>query len=182
MEWRQVVEKFCQGDRDAFCTVYQRYFDDIYNYICYSVGHDYAEDVTQEIFIRVMKNCSQFRGDSELRTWIFSIARRQIADWFRRRRIRPANWLSETVPDLVPGPDETYYIQEQAREVLNILANLGFRARSVVVLRTMYGFSGKEVARIMDMSEGNVRTVMHRTLKKVQAQLGISQREVSGGV
>lgn len=181
MEWGQVVDKFRQGDKDAFCTVYQRYFDDIYNYVCYSVGHCHAEDVTQETFIRVMKNCSQFRGDSELRTWIFSIARRQIADWFRRRRMQPANWLSETAPDLVPGPDEEYYIQEQVREVLQILAGIGFKSRSVVVLRTMYGFSTKEVAKIMDMGEGNVRTLLHRALKKVQAQMDSGRWEVSGG-
>jgi len=180
VDWRQVIEKFRSGDQDAYCIVYQRYFDDVYNFVCYSVGHSNAEDVVQETFLRVYRSSTQFRGDSELRTWIFGIARRQISDWFRRQRLLPANWLGEVIPDLTPGPEESFYIQEQAREVLAKLEKLGFKQRSVVVLRSMYGFSGREVAEIMGMSESNVRTLLHRTIKKLQSDIRPEQWGVSG--
>lgn len=179
MEWSQVVQKFCQGDDDAYCIIYQRYFDDIYNYVCYSVGHANAEDVAQEIFVKVYKAREQFRGDSELKTWIFGIARRQISDWFRRRRMLPSNWLSESIPDLAPGPDERVYIKEQVREVLERLANMGFRNRSIVVLRVMYNFSTKEVATIMGLSEANVRTILYRSLKALRIEMN---SQLMGGV
>lgn len=171
MEWAQIVDKFRQGDQDAFCLIYQRYFDDLYNFARYSVGAVNAEDVTQDVFLKVYKSCSQFRGESELKTWIFGIARRQIADWYRRKSFLPINWLGERVPDLEPGPEECYYINEQVRDILRELSQLGVRQRSIVVLREMYGFSTREVADIMGMSETNVRTILHRSIKHIKAKV-----------
>ena len=78
-----LVEQAQAGDREAFLTLYNRYLKKVYNRVKSRVPHSDAEDVTQEIFVAVVRSMDRFEGRSRFNTWLYTIVNRQIADYYR---------------------------------------------------------------------------------------------------
>src|SRR5690349_24776131 len=92
-----VIEACQQGDRDAFQLLFETYKDKVYSIAVYSVGGDraIADDVTQQIFLKLFTAIKQFRGDSEFTTWLYRLVVNACMDERRRRaRLLP---FAETV-------------------------------------------------------------------------------------
>src|ERR1700752_4709101 len=83
----QVIEACQQGDRDAFRILFETYKDKVYSIAFYSVGdRSIADDVTQQIFLKLFSAIKQFRGDSEFTTWLYRMVVNACMDERRRRR------------------------------------------------------------------------------------------------
>jgi RNA polymerase sigma-70 factor (ECF subfamily) len=153
-----------------------------------------AEEVVQETWLAVLEGLSGFRGDSSLRTWVYTILVNQARNrGARERRSVPfASLAPEDVsPSLEPsrfqGPDQRYPGGWQqfpdewpedavlAREVHGVvraaLAALPPRQRAVVTLRDIEGRSAEEVSRMLDITDGNQRVLLHRGRSLVRADL-----------
>jgi RNA polymerase sigma factor (sigma-70 family) len=81
----ELVRSAQQGKLEAFTTLYERYLHTVYNRVRYTVPEQDVEDVTQEIFIAVMKSLKGFRCESQFNTWLRTLVIRQIADYYRRK-------------------------------------------------------------------------------------------------
>lgn len=162
-----------QADRAAFAVLYRRYLDPIYGYCFYLLGdHHDAEDATERTFLAAMSALDRFRDTgSTFRSWLFRIAHNQLANVLRsRRRHRSASL--DLVPELATGDDPARLAgrAEDTRRLQRAVSRLNGDRRQVVVLRFVEGLSTREIAEVLDRSDGAVRVLQHRALRDL-AQL-----------
>jgi RNA polymerase sigma-70 factor (ECF subfamily) len=120
-----------------------------------------AEDVVQEVFLRVLKNWGRFRGDAHVKTWIFQIAHNYLVD-IEKKKSKDAKLVFEVSRE--PSCDRI----ESGLEVEDILNDLSHNQRKVVDLRIIQDLSVADTAHLLQCSEGKVRTDTHRALKTLR--------------
>ena len=145
-----------------FDKVYREYRDMIYNYIRVLVyDRQIAEDLTQEVFIRVFKSLGRFKGQSSLRVWLFKIAKNTAYTWMKKHlpiREAETDIDSEKIAETEKDVDKKLMIQ-QAFEKLE------HRDKTLIILRDHYAFSYREMADILELNEGRVKIGLHRARK-----------------
>jgi RNA polymerase sigma-70 factor (ECF subfamily) len=126
-----------------------------------------VEDITQEVFVVVDRRLREFRHDSRVATWLFSITAKIVANDRRRRRLR--RWwlrLSPNAGDEAVAPTDSPLEQlekrERRRHFYDALEGLNERQRRVLVLFELEGNSIAEIAALTAMRPGNVRVLLHR--------------------
>ncbi len=161
---------------EALCREwYQAHGAAVYNYFRFHVPQaDVAEDLTAETFLKVVRAADRFdplKGSPK--AWILTVARNVLADWRRRARLRQYVTLG-TMHDLIhdaPSPEERLLREEEVGRLLDAVATLGHAERELVGLRYGSGLDTAEVAQILGISEGSVRTRLWRVLGKLRGVL-----------
>jgi RNA polymerase sigma-70 factor (ECF subfamily) len=155
-----------------FETVYQTELPRIYNFFRYRLGDDQiAEDLTAETFEKAWKHRERYREDlASFSTWLFIIARRIAADYFRKRRLTvPLEQAAQL------SYDQTLEEESQERaeftQLSAALTRLAERERELVALKYGAGLTNRAIARISGLSESNVSTILHRLTRQLRAQL-----------
>ncbi|HEU4962653.1 MAG TPA: sigma-70 family RNA polymerase sigma factor [Bacilli bacterium] len=159
---------------EIFQQLYDEYFRDIYHYVAYSVSRRQdAEDLTQEVFVKAYRGLANFRGDSELKTWLFAIARNTIRNWIARKKPLPVteDELLWQLPESGNRPEDHLEEQEALEKLYVVLGRLKESYRQVILLRGLQGFSVKETAEIMDCTETKVKVTHFRALRKLRSLL-----------
>ena len=162
----RVIEACQQGDRAAFQLLFEAYKDKVFSIAVYSIGGDrsVADDVTQQIFLKLFTAIRQFRGDSEFTTWLYRLVVNACIDERRRRR-RLLPW-GETVAMRNPGdkkPQEKQYARlEVAEAVREAIAELKPKFRLPILLKYIEGLSYEEIASVMGCSKGTVASRLNR--------------------
>jgi len=169
-----LVQQCRNNDVAAFEALVNRYKNKVYNFVYRMVGNpDDAEDVTQEVFLKVYKRIQYFRGESSFQTWLFRIATNQCVDRSRKlkRGIQQTVSLYETpddnddssgtqreIPDNEADPLR-YVTREELRQVVQEgLARLSDKLRAVLVLYDIQGMSYEEIARTLGVPIGTVKS------------------------
>lgn len=161
---------------EALCREwYQAHGAAVYNYFRFHVPQpDIAEDLTAETFLKVVRAADRFdpvKGTSK--AWILTVARNVLADWRRRARLRQYVTLG-TMHDLVyeaPSPEERLLREEEVGRLLDAVATLSDGDRELVGLRYGSGLDTAEVAQILGIREGSVRTRLWRVLGRLRGVL-----------
>ncbi len=172
----KLVERARAGDRAAWLTLYRRYVGELFGFCFNELGAAQdAEDVVAETFLRVVNGLHSFDGRSSFRTWLYSIARNQLRDRWRRSGRRPQTIaLTDAAPlhlrvaasadheqESDPHPQSTAF----GRAVLDALPP---HYRRVLTLRIMDGRSIRDTAEEMGIQPGNVKVMQHRALKRAR--------------
>lgn len=165
----QVIEACQQGDRDAFQCLFEAYKDKVFSIAVYSSGGDrtLAEDVTQQIFLKLFTAIRQFRGDSEFTTWLYRLVVNACLDE-RRRRKRLIPWgATETTVAInkvsEKKPQERQYARlEVAEAVRHAIEELKPKFRLPILLKYIEGLSYEEIAEVMGCSKGTVASRLNR--------------------
>jgi RNA polymerase sigma-70 factor, ECF subfamily len=161
-----VIEACQQGDRDAFQLLFETYKDKVFSIAVYSSGGDraVADDITQQIFLKLFTAIRQFRGDSEFTTWLYRLVVNACIDERRRRR-RLLPW-GETVAMGNPSekkPQEKQYARlEVAEAVRAAIGELKPKFRLPILLKYIEGLSYEEIASVMGCSKGTVASRLNR--------------------
>jgi RNA polymerase sigma-70 factor, ECF subfamily len=161
-----IIEACQQGDRDAFQLLFETYKDKVFSIAVYSSGGDraVADDVTQQIFLKLFTAIRQFRGDSEFTTWLYRLVVNACLDERRRRR-RLLPW-GETVAMRNPSekkPQEKQYARlEVAEAVRAAIGELKPKFRLPILLKYIEGLSYEEIASVMGCSKGTVASRLNR--------------------
>ncbi len=165
-----------QADPAAFGALYRRYVDLVYSYAFFQLGdHHDAEDATERTFLAALRSIGSFteRGAS-FRAWLLRIARNTIANSHRSRFRRRTTTL-DALPEHPPAPDSDPAAltvrADEMRRVRRALAELPEDRRQVVILRFTDGLSAREIASVLDRSEGAVRVLLHRALRDLAERL-----------
>ena len=184
----QFLERLKAGDATAFNRLVEERHADIYA-LLYRLTEDAEEarDLTQETFLQAFRNIAGFRGDADLRTWLYRIAVNQARNrwrwWKRRRRDRtvsldaPAGSESETplsagIRDEGAGdPERQALARERERALLSALRTLSRSYREVIVLRDIEGLSYEEVARALELNVGTVKSRLSRGRSELRRRL-----------
>lgn len=171
---QELINNVRQGSHDAFRVLVQTYMKQAYDVAFSIVGnHDDADDVTQEAFVKVHRSIVAFRGDSGFSTWLFRIVTNCSLNRLKQRKRKQRREVELAVADLevvsmnagiVNTEDPRIYVERALHELPTL-------QRAVVMLRHMNGLSTRQVSRILDCSEGTVKTHLHRGLKKMRDKL-----------
>jgi len=162
----RVIEACQQGDRAAFQLLFETYKDKVFSIAVYSSGGDraVADDVTQQIFLKLFTAIRQFRGESEFTTWLYRLVVNACLDEKRRRR-RLLPW-GETVAMRNPSdkkPQEKQYARlEVAEAVREAIGELKPKFRLPILLKYIEGLSYEEIASVMGCSKGTVASRLNR--------------------
>lgn len=162
-----------QGDRDAFLALYQRYLDRVYNRVKSRIPPQYAEDVTQEIFIAVLRSLAQFEQRSRFSTWLYTIVNRHIADFYRhRRQYHDAQAISlESAEHLVSEGEDGGEGDEQLM-LQRALQALPPHYQEVILMRFADGLTFAEIARERQQSLEAIKSLYRRAIQALRDKMG----------
>jgi RNA polymerase sigma-70 factor, ECF subfamily len=170
-----LVERHRRGDEEAFREVYARFERLVYNLALRMAGRpEDAEDLAQEVFLRIHRKLGGFRGASSLKTWVFRVALNCCRSRLRRR-VRWAGkrvdgeGLLDRVPDTAPGPEERALDRAVGRRLTAALYEVPVVYREAVVLRDIQGLSYEEIAEVVDVRIGTVRSRIARGRERLRA-------------
>jgi RNA polymerase sigma-70 factor (ECF subfamily) len=167
---------------DNIIDIYRRHYLDVYRFlICFTGNQNDAEDLTQEVFIRVLNNLSNF-NNSSLKTWIFSISKHIAIDHYRKKRFSLIfkEGFFKQLASTEKVPDDLIEQNEVKRTVHIAITKLKPNFRAVVILRGINEFSIKETAEVLNCSESKVKVDYHRALKILKKRLKIDAGEAIG--
>ena len=167
------------GDHDAFASLVRAYQDRVYSLAYYMTkNHHDAEDVAQEVFLKIWRSLPSYRGDHEPDTWIMKIAKNACLDHLKQKRtVEPLEWerdgeaLERPIADedVQSNPPQAFAQKEMRDEVAKALLRLPPEYREILTLRYMDGLSYEQLCRVLEIGEGTVKSRLWRaknTLKK----------------
>jgi len=173
-----LAKQAASGDRDAFRQIVecnkQRMFS-----IAHSIvpDPDQAEDVVQEAFIKAYRSLPRFRGNAQLSTWLFRITTLAAIDQ-RRTNLRKretslgATEQTELVDHSMQGRSETAVVSREARRDLDqALTSLTDLEQAVFTLRHRQNLKLREIAQVLERSEGTVKNILFRAIRKMRDRL-----------
>ena len=150
--------------------MYTTYADEIYRFLFVHVRDvELAEDLTADTFIKAWNQFASFNGKFE-RAWLYAIARNCLTDHWRKKRPVPLEEDVDVV-DEAPSPEEALDNKMRARRVVQAVSKLPRDMKSVVTLRFLQGYSVRDTAQALGLTEANVRVVQYRALKKLKGVL-----------
>jgi RNA polymerase sigma-70 factor (ECF subfamily) len=172
-EDREQVRRACAGDRGAFENLYSRHRNRVYGIVWRLSGGDsaLAEDLLQEAFVRAWQKLDSFRGESLFATWLHRLA---VNVALSDRRIRIKRLERETALEgaaerTAAGAKDVYAGERMDLE--QAIASLPERARTVLVLYDIEGYSHAEIAEMAGMAVGSSKAQLHRARRLVRDRL-----------
>jgi RNA polymerase sigma-70 factor (ECF subfamily) len=168
-----LVERAGGGDRAAFEVLYRRHRDRVYGLLWRLAGGDaaLAEDLLQEAFVRAWQKLDSFRGESRFSTWLHRLsANVALSDRrIRMKRVQRETVLDEAAERTAMGDRDVRAGQQMDLE--RAIAALPERARTVLVLYDIEGYSHAEIAELTDMAVGSSKAQLHRERKLIREDL-----------
>ncbi len=185
---RILVDRFRAGDQSAFDEMVRRYWDRIYAMVSQLLRNQQdAEEVTQDAFIRAHRGLTNFRGDSSFSTWLYQIAtnlaRNRYWYWWRRKRDKSLSFdapvsgesdttLAEVIPAEVVTPEDATVTQEFVDRVATGMEQLSEKHREILILRNVQNLAYEEIAEILGISVGTVKSRIARARESLREKLG----------
>jgi RNA polymerase sigma-70 factor (ECF subfamily) len=193
IDWSQVVRRCMDGDSGAWAELVRTHHRRVYG-LCYRFTGNPAdaEDLTQDVFLKVYSNLASFdTGRGSLQVWITTMTRNLLVDNFRRTRNQRATsslddgWESteelQPIARLMasgPSPHESAAQKELAKMVQDALARVSVELREAVILRDLQDLDYKEIAQVLGIPEGTVKSRISRGRAELARLLERNKREV----
>jgi RNA polymerase sigma-70 factor (ECF subfamily) len=160
-----VLARARRGDSAAMAAIYAQYQRACYNLALRVLGEiAAAEDVVQDVFVRLFDHVRRFRGDAPFGAWLRRLVANATIDELRRRQ-----WLlldSAAQPELVAGPALSGLAEEQI-EAWQLLMRLSPRARAVLILHEVEGYTHRELAELFGQSESYSKSILARAIRRL---------------
>ena len=178
----ELIGRFLAGDAGAFTQLVDRHRRRVYNVCLRLLGDpDDAADASQDAFLSVLTKLEQFRGDAAFTTWVHRIAVNACNDLTRKRRRQPMLRLASDrgVPDDDAAPPVPDHAEELAgtRDVLTALRAIPEEFRIAIVLADLQDLAYEEIAKILDVPMGTVKSRVHRGRVALARAMGLDARE-----
>lgn len=156
-------------DQGGLRELMQAYGQDVWNFAYFLTKRpDLADDVTQEVFLRVYRNIGSFRGQSSIKTWLFSITRNTAINMQRSaffRRVTLAGFMTDSRRS--PSAEREAMLKEELNDIWQVVMKLPVKLREVLVLDAKYDMTTREMADMLGISQGTVKSRLSRAREKV---------------
>lgn len=171
----QIIELYRSGQKDkAFDNIVSSYTERLYWHVRrFTCSHDDSNDLLQDIFIKVWSSLPNFRGESQLYTWIYRIATNEVLNHMRKQRLRAMVSLDSEANFLAKKIDEDAYFNgdELQRELLKAIQRLPEKQRIVFCFRYFDEMKYEEISEITDTSVGALKASYHFAYNKIKEDL-----------
>lgn len=187
---RILLERAKSGDIIAFEELIGSYQKRVFNLALRIIGnYDDAADLAQEAFVRIYKAISSFKEQSSFSTWVYRITTNVCLDEIRKRKNRKVVYIDEDIQtddgemkrqviSSDPGPDEAAERSEIRRIVNDAINRLPEEQRVVITLRDLQGMSYEEIARILELPAGTVKSRINRARLALKNMLSSENMEL----
>lgn len=156
------------GDASAGETLFERHFDAVFRFLRSKVG-DAADDLVQETFLACVKGRDRFREEASFRTYLFAAARHKIIDhWRARGKPQTADLSEVTAHDMGPSPSSLLNAADDERLLVMALRRIPLDLQMAIELYYVEGLRSREVAEVLDIPHGTVRSRLRRGLESLR--------------
>jgi len=183
---RELVRNALAGDERAFRKILEGHYTLIYSVVRGVAGQrGETDDIVQDVFIKIFRALGDFRGDSQLSTWIYRIARNEALNAIDKRRpqVIPIEDCAD-LPDAGESPEGSYHRRIGRERLERFMERLDEKQRVAIELRYIGDKSYEEIADIMDIPLGTVKTYIYRaklSLKRMMTGAGAKAFEKGYG-
>lgn len=181
----ELIRRYLAGDAGAFATLMQRHQARVYSVCLRVVGNpDDAADAAQDAFVMALRKLGQFRGDSAFTTWMHRVAVNACYDVLRKRARQPMLHVvsGEDSPAPEPGPPHPDHADEVAgtRDAAAALASVPEEFRVALVLADVQDLPYDEIAKVLDVPVGTVKSRVHRGRLALARAMGLGREPGTG--
>ncbi len=176
--WSSLLRKHkhSEGGNDETAYIdalYRQYYPSVLAFLCFLVGTpEVAEDLASIVFEKAMTHLVDVHTPEAVGAWLFRIARNCATDYFRR--CKPTISLEQLVLEEHPQTaalEESVVASEEKRYLLTHLRQLSEREREIIGLKFVAGLTNREIAGVLQIPEGTVGSLLHRTLRRLRTML-----------
>ncbi len=171
----QLVLKCQQGSKDAFEELVERWQKRLWHYALQLTGSESAAwDVVQDAWFAIIRGLSKLQDAAVFPRWAFRIANNKCADWLRKQHLQ-SRLNNELIKQAKNEPDRKQNSSEDAESLRASIAKLPPDRRALLTLRYHEGFDMGQIAEILDIAEGTVKSRLHRMLERLRRLIGQKQ-------
>ncbi len=185
-----LIQRIIDGDSDAFEELMALHEKNVYGLAYRFTGsHHEALDIAQEVYIRIYNNISKFKGASSLSTWIYRITNNCCIDHIRKNKRHNVMSIDERfdddgntrldIPDTAPSPHEAYEQKAATQKVRDAIEKLSPKHRNIIILRDIEGLPYEEIAQILNISLGTVKSRLSRARESLKNAIISMERNES---
>jgi len=173
-EVEALVQRAAKGDADAFGSLYDIYANRVYRHIYYRTGNtDDARDLMQDVFLRAWQGLPKYkRTKTPFLGWLFTISHNRVIDFYRTRKDTAYLNTQIVAEDRAKSPEDLVEGEFTQQEMRRAILKLPGDQQQVILMRFIEDFDYSEVAAALNKSEGNIRVITHRALKRLREILG----------
>ena len=173
-----LIKKYLEGDQSSLKTLIDKYTSPIYNFTTRFIPSFYRDDIVQDVFIKVWKNLGNFDlNKSQFKTWLFTITRNTITDYYRKKKATPFSYLKEDelneneIEDIAPLPDIILEKLQDKETLDKVLNDLKDEYKTVVTLYYQEDMTFKEIGEVLGKPMNTVKSYHYRALKILHQKL-----------
>lgn len=178
MDDGELIAQAADGDRSAFVTLVERHRAMVYRVAFQYAGNHYdADDIAQDVFIKVYRSLHAFRRDAQFTSWLYRIAMNTCIDHGRRRDMTVSldasgpDDRSIQIPADEPGSDQRVFAGEVRRAVASAVDELPPQQRLIFTMRHFEGLKLCEIAEALGVAEGTVKRQLHSAVHRLRHAL-----------
>ena len=183
LQERDLIRKAKQGDMLAFEELILKHEKIVYNLALRMMNHsEDAMDISQEVFLKAYRSLANFDERSAFSTWLYRITHNTCIDEIRKRKGKQTYSLEEDlesedgsmqrqVADAGDTPEESLMRKEEKSEILRALDTLSEEHKAAIILRDVKGMSYEEIAEILDLSLGTVKSRINRARNQLKTEI-----------
>lgn len=172
-----IIDRFKEGEESAFEELVLKYQDRIYNLCRHMLGNTAdAEDAAQDTFIKAHQKLKDFKPEASLYTWLYRIAVNTCLDYKKRpffeSLFRKSDEGEEYITEAVskePTPEKLYESKQLGLALRKSLGKLSLKLRTAIILKEIEGLSYEEIAEVLDVSIGTVKSRLSRAREELKA-------------
>jgi RNA polymerase sigma-70 factor, ECF subfamily len=175
-EVESLIERAARGDTEAFGRLYDVHSDRIYRHIYYRTGSvEDARDLTQDVFLKAWQALPRYKKTgTPFLGWLFTISHNRVVDYYRTKKVNICLDNEILFEDQEKNPEILVEEQFSQQEVRRAILRLPEDQQQVIIMSFIEGFEYSEIAAALNKSEGNIRVIIHRAIKKLREILGKS--------
>lgn len=165
-----IMEAVKGGELQQATLLFERYHKRIFNFLAkMTMDRDLAEDLTQNVFLRIIKYRTSFREGNRFQSWIYQVARNVFSDHYKAHKNKFSDFVDvEKISDHMADGEESEAQDEKEKLLHQSMAKLTDEQRELLVLTRFQQMKYEEVAAIMDTTVANIKVKVHRAILKLR--------------
>lgn len=158
-------------DEQLLESIYRQYYKNVYNYICFRINNHFdAEDLASLVFDKAISNWSRYNSNLPVEAWLIGIAKNVVTDYLRKKGRWHFVGLDSIIHMISPlkQPEDVAVKNDENKLLISAMAKLDNKERQILSMRFATDLKNVEIAKILGISDSNVRVIAHRALKKLK--------------